>query len=68
MATHRDDVALEVANEDIPSALVDDEGRLAVVPRVPVGARDDPCRRVGNTLESIIAFGDECSGKFWYRR
>lgn len=39
---HRDDVALKRAVHDVPRALVDDEGRLAVILRVFVGLGDNP--------------------------
>ena len=47
---HGDDLTLEVALEDAPRALVDDEGCLAREPRVAVRLRDDPCRGVRDAL------------------
>ena len=45
-AGHGDDVALEVALEDAPRALVDDERRLASHPSVRVRLGDDPGRSI----------------------
>ena len=47
---HRNDLALEVALQDAPRALVDDEGCLAREPRVAVRLRDDPRWSVRYTL------------------
>lgn len=47
---HGDDVALKGAVHDVPRALVDDEGRLAVVFGVLVGLRDDPCGCIRDAL------------------
>ena len=50
MKCHGDDVALEVALEDAPAALVDRERGLARQARVRVRLGDDPRRRVRDAL------------------
>ena len=49
-AGHGEDVALEVALEDAPRALVDHEWRLAHEPRVEVRLGHDPRRGVRDAL------------------
>ena len=49
-AAHRDDLALDVAVECAPRALVDHEGRLARHARVRVRLCDNPRGRVGDSL------------------
>ena len=43
---HRDDLALKIAAEDAPCALVDDKRRLASHPSVRVRLGDDPGRGI----------------------
>lgn len=51
------DLALDVALEHVPLALVDDELRAAVVAGVLVGLCDEPCRRVAHALFSAVSRG-----------
>lgn len=50
IATKRDDVSLNIPQENVPFALVDDELRSAMVPGVLVSFCDYPCRHVARTL------------------
>ena len=58
-ARHGEDVALEVALEDAPRALVDHEGRLAREARVQVSLGDYPRGRVRNAEVEDLAGRDE---------
>lgn len=53
-ADHGDDLALEVALENAPGALVDDKRRLAGEPGVCVSLGDDPSRCIGDSLQTGI--------------
>lgn len=53
-ADHGDDLAFEVALENAPSPLVDDERRLAGEPGVCVSLGDDPSRCIGDSLQTGI--------------
>ena len=53
---HGEDVTLEVALEDAPRALVDDERSLARKPCVEVRLRHDPRRGVRDALNNTISW------------
>ena len=61
--SHGEDVALEVALEDAPCALVDHEWRFAREPRVQIRLRHDPRRGVRDALYGDVsrsAVRDDC--------
>ena len=65
LACHGYDVALEVALQDAPRALVDHEWCLVRHPRVHVRLGNDPRRGVGDALHQGRIYSRDCHPRQW---